>query len=100
MVAYRDDDNNGRYSRGDTVLGDTCGKYLLYANGSGTRLYWVGSPKTLKVKHGWNGYDAQKGAIPTRPRSTPTTTSTARGTALRRGSSTGSGSLRMASASG
>lgn len=64
VVAYRDDDNNGHYSRGDAVLGDTCSKYLLYANGSGTKLYWVGSPKTLKVKHGWNGYDAQKGGDP------------------------------------
>lgn len=64
VVAYRDDDNNGHYSGGDTVLGHTCGKYLLYADGSDTKLYWVGSLKWLKVKHGWNGYDAQKGGDP------------------------------------
>lgn len=64
VVAYRDDDNNGHYSGGDTVLGHTCGKYLLYADGSDTKLYWVGSLKWLKVKHGWNRYDAQKGGDP------------------------------------
>ncbi|TBH20119.1 hypothetical protein ETP66_07740 [Thermus thermamylovorans] len=64
VVAYRDEDNNGRFSGGDTVLGDTCSRYLLYANGSGDKLYWVGTLRLLRVRHGWNGYDAAQEGEP------------------------------------
>lgn len=58
VIAYSDTNANSKLDASDTVLGDTCSKYMLFSNAAGSRTFYVGSVQTLTVKKGWNGYDA------------------------------------------
>lgn len=64
VVAYSDEDTNGKFGSGDVVLGNTCHKYLLYSESNGNKVFWVGTVQTLTVTKGWNGYDNKTQAAP------------------------------------
>lgn len=57
VVGYLDNNSDSKLDTQDTVLGNTCSKYMLYGANSGNKIYWVGSLQTLNVKGGWNSYD-------------------------------------------
>lgn len=71
LVAYSDDNANSRLDAGEPVLGNSCSQYMLYANASGGRIFWVGSLQTLESKQGWNRFNNKTNTPPTQSESYP-----------------------------
>ena len=64
LVAYTDNNANGRLDLGEPVLGDSCSQYMLFSGQAGGRIFFVGSLQTLEVKAGWNRFNSRTAGTP------------------------------------